>query len=508
MPVCPVLYLLIKTHKLSASDLASTDPSVYKVRPIISCVGGPTDRISWFLNLILVQLLNYVPAHLKNTTMFLDHLRNAQFDNTCVMESFDVNSLYTNVSNDSAMQAILELLTEHHANINMHGLSIAHVMALLSECLSCTVFRWSGNYFAQCRGLAMGQRLAPVLAIAFMAKIESPVLESRPLLYCRYIDDCFIICSTQSEMDRFFEMMNQQSEHIKLTRETPTQDWLPFLNVQINITGSNLRTKWYRKPSNKNILVHCFSAHPTRTKKAIIGNMFKTAAGVCSGSEEKQESLGLATTIAISNGYAPGGTRSWQRSNQTRKGHTSIPNKIQFCMPFISDDVSRATRLCLRRAELEDLVTIVEIPPMNLKHQLVRNRIYDRLCTTPDCVICPFGREGDCMRSCVIYMIKCRKCGEEYIGETARPLCVRIKEHLEGKSSSRTSTPLGCHRMRVHNGVDFEVETTILEFETEISARKTLEAFWIHVKNPKMNRKEECPTITNELLPYLEWCDI
>ncbi|EYC06864.1 hypothetical protein Y032_0073g743 [Ancylostoma ceylanicum] len=165
---------------------------------------------------------------------------------------------------------------------------------------------------------------------------------------------------------------------------------------------SNLRTKWYRKPSNKNILVHCFSAHPTRTKKAIIGKMFKTAAGVCSGSEEKQESLDLATTIAISNGYSPGETRSWQRSNQMRKGHTSIQNKIQFCMPFISDDVSRATRLCLRRAELEDLVTIVEIPPMNLKHQLVRNRIYHRLCTTPDCMICPFGREGDC-----IYMIKC-----------------------------------------------------------------------------------------------------
>ncbi|EYC22134.1 hypothetical protein Y032_0017g3171 [Ancylostoma ceylanicum] len=435
--------------------------------------------------------------------MFLDHLRNARFDETCVMESFDVNSLYTNVSNDSAMQAVLELLTEHHESIQLHGLSIADVMALVKECLSCTVFRWSGNYFAQSRGLAMGQRLAPVLAIAFMAKIEAPILESRPLLYCRYIDDCFVICSTQNEMDRLFEMMNQQSEHIKLTRETPKQDWLPFLNVQIRISGGNLRTKWYRKPSNKNIIVHCSSAHPAQTKRAIVGNMFRTAVRVCSGSEEKHNSLGLATTIAISNGYAPERPHGWQRSKQTRKEHTNDKNKVQFCMPFISDEVSRATRLCLRRADLEDLVTIVEIPPRNLKYQLVRNRIYDRLCTTPNCTICPFGREGDCMKSCVIYMIKCRDCGDEYIGETARPLCVRVKEHLEGKSSSRTSTPLGCHRMRVHDGVDYEVETTILQLETEISARKTLEAFWIHVKNPKMNRKEECPTITNELLPLI-----
>ncbi|EYC14629.1 hypothetical protein Y032_0040g314 [Ancylostoma ceylanicum] len=236
--------------------------------------------------------------------------------------------------------------------------------------------------------------------------------------------------------------------------------------------------------------------------------MFKTATKVCSGSEEKGESLGLAHAIATSNGYSPRGPRSWQRCTQTRNKNANIDNNVQFCLPFISDEVSKATRLCLRRANLESLVTIVELPPNNLRRQLIRNRIYDRLCTTSDCVVCPFGREGDCMRSCVIYTIMCRKCGDEYVGETARPLCVRVKEHLEGKSSSRSSTPLGCHRALAHNGVDYEVQATILTYETEISARKTLEAFWIHVENPKMNRREECHTISSELLPYLTLCNI
>ncbi|EYB91262.1 hypothetical protein Y032_0208g2083 [Ancylostoma ceylanicum] len=211
--------------------------------------------------------------------------------------------------------------------------------------------------------------------------------------------------------------------------------------------------------------------------------MFKTAAKVCSGSEEKGESLDLAHAIAISNGYSPREPRSWQRCTKIRKKNANIDNNVQFCLPLISDEVSKATRLCLRRANLECLVTIVELPPNNLRRQLIRNRIYDRLCTTSDCVVCPFGREGDCMRSCVIYMIKCRKCGDEYVGETARPLCVRVKEHLEGKSSSRSSTPLGSHRALAHNGVDYEVQATILAYETEISARKTLEAFWIHYKS-------------------------
>ncbi|KAK6744832.1 hypothetical protein RB195_011507 [Necator americanus] len=86
-------------------------------------------------------------------------------------------------------------------------------------------------------------------------------------------------------------------------------------------------------------------------------------------------------------------------------------------------------------------------------------------------------------------MISCEQCGDEYIGETARPLCVRIKEQLEGKKKSCDSTALGGHRVRCHNGEDFEVKITISEREPGIAARKT---------GPKMNRKEESLCITRE----------
>ena len=303
-------------------------------------------------------------------------------------------------------------------------------MTLLKECLSCTVFKWSGKHFAQTRGLAMGQRLAPVLAIAFMAKVESPILSRFPMLYCRYIDDCFVICSTQEEMDKCFELLNLQSEHIRLSREKPRQNWLPFLNVEVCITGGSYRTRWYRKPSNKNIIVHCSSSHPAQTKRAVVRNMFRTAIGVCTGREEKQYSISKARDIAVSNGYTPSGSFDRRQGRNTQRAtHSgnSVQEKITFCVPFISDEVSKAVRLCLRRSDLDSLVTMVEIPPDNLKSQLVRNRLYDRACTTPNCVICIWGRPGDCMSSGVVYMISCCDCGEEYIGETARPLCVRVK---------------------------------------------------------------------------------
>ncbi|VDM58236.1 unnamed protein product [Angiostrongylus costaricensis] len=60
-----------------------------------------------------------MPAHLTNTQMFLDRLRNARPNSAYVVESFDVTALYTNVSNDSAIQAINELLIQHEGAIRL-----------------------------------------------------------------------------------------------------------------------------------------------------------------------------------------------------------------------------------------------------------------------------------------------------------------------------------------------------------------------------------------------------
>ncbi|VDM62607.1 unnamed protein product [Angiostrongylus costaricensis] len=73
----------------------------------------------------------------------------------------------------------------------------------------------------------------------------------------------------------------------------------------------------------------------------------------------------------------------------------------------------------LRKSGLENYVTIIDIPPNTLRRQLVRNRLYDRLCSSENCMICPNGRDGDCMS-------------------------------------------LGTHRAQKHNGDDFEVNVRIL----------------------------------------------
>ncbi|VDL65011.1 unnamed protein product [Nippostrongylus brasiliensis] len=187
---------------------------------------------------------------------------------------------------------------------------------------------------------------------------------------------------------------------------------------------------------------------------------------------------------------------------QIEKGGSKIP----FSIPFISDEISADIRKCVLKADLQDVVRIVEIPPATLRKQLVRNRLYDRSCSTPSCVVCAHGKVGDCTTTGVVYLITCQSCKEEYVGETGRPLCVRVKEHLDGLRRGTLSTPLGEHKVRRHEGLPIEVAVSILAREPDVAARRTLEAFWIAARAPKINRKEECIAVTQELAPFADLC--
>ena len=66
---------------------------------------------------------------------------------------------------------------------------MSNIELLLQVCLSCNVFKFNDIYYQQFRGLAMGNRLAALLAIIYMDYIESRCITGDLILYKRYIDD-------------------------------------------------------------------------------------------------------------------------------------------------------------------------------------------------------------------------------------------------------------------------------------------------------------------------------
>ena len=118
------------------------------------------------------------------------------------------------------------------------------------------------------------------------------------------------------------------------------------------------------------------------------------------------------------------------------------------------------------------------------------------------------GRVGDCAKAGVVYQLECLTCHNCYIRQTGRNLGVRLKEHLASKRRGTPAAPLGRHKTEVHGGNDYEVKCTILTYETEICARKLFEAAWISIKNPELNVKNECLSISSDLAPFISLCEL
>ncbi|KAJ1369589.1 hypothetical protein KIN20_031078 [Parelaphostrongylus tenuis] len=105
--------------------------------------------------------------------MLLDRLRKRKRPNDVyVMESFDVTALYT-VSNDSALQDTHELLIQHQEAVNMYGCRLSSTWSFkrVPELLNLQMVR--ETIITQMRCLAIGQRLAPSLAIALCVESGS-----------------------------------------------------------------------------------------------------------------------------------------------------------------------------------------------------------------------------------------------------------------------------------------------------------------------------------------------
>ncbi|VDP49879.1 unnamed protein product [Heligmosomoides polygyrus] len=160
--------------------------------------------------------------------------------------------------------------------------------------------------------------------------------------------------------------------------------------------------------------------------------MFHTAALLSSSDDLKSASMEMASRNALSDGYVP----------------DNMPKRD---LPFITDALSTQVRDCVRKAELDDLVRVVEIPLANPKAKL----------------------NGVSMTAHVI-LIPAWSARTEYIDETDRPLCVKVKEHVDGLGldKCKVSTPLGEHRLRSHSGAVVEIAVTILARDSDVAARK------------------------------------
>ena len=85
-PAPPRLYGLPKVHKEGTP-----------LRPIVSAIGSPTYNLAKYLTGILSPYVGLCAHHIKNSSEFVQTLSGIQLENTDLLVSLDVVSLFTRV---------------------------------------------------------------------------------------------------------------------------------------------------------------------------------------------------------------------------------------------------------------------------------------------------------------------------------------------------------------------------------------------------------------------------
>ena len=220
----PRVYGLPKIHKANTP-----------FRPIVSCVNTFAYDASAFLANILSPLTGNSDFTVTNSAHFTSVISSKKIQDHEIMVSFDVESLFTNVPIEGAVQAALRKLECDPTLADRTTLTPAQIADLLDFVLRSTYFQYNGSIYEQREGAAMGSPVSAVIANLYMETFEEQAIESapsKPKIWKRYVDDTFTILD-RDRVDNFLKHLNSQQPTIRFTMETENDNKIAFLDASV-----------------------------------------------------------------------------------------------------------------------------------------------------------------------------------------------------------------------------------------------------------------------------------
>jgi len=217
------------------------------LRIIVSSSGSPLHNLALFLHKILVKSLPPFFSHIKNSSQLLKKLTNLYVLDECCLASFDVVSLFTNVSTDM----VLEIIEEKWSYIEVHtNFPLSEFILSTRFVLQCTYFHFNNKFYKQTFGTFMGSP-QPVVADLMLQKLESTIFNNlmyKPIFYYRYDDIALSV--PLSQLNSLLDEFNSFHPRLNFTVEMGGGgDRLNFLDLTIIRKDNGLIFDWFRKPT-------------------------------------------------------------------------------------------------------------------------------------------------------------------------------------------------------------------------------------------------------------------
>nr|CAI5863910.1 unnamed protein product [Callosobruchus analis] len=184
------------------------------MRPIVSSINGPNDKLAKFITNILTLSYNIDNEfYIKDSFSFITFINDYKLPPGYVIVSFDVVSLFTNLPLD----VIIESLTRNWNLISQHCHSVIDVfLQILKFIFESNCFVFDGKYYKQIFGTPMGSSISPILVNFVLDDLVRSVLLDLnfniPFIK-RYVDD-LLLALPEDKIDHVLTVFNSYNTNI------------------------------------------------------------------------------------------------------------------------------------------------------------------------------------------------------------------------------------------------------------------------------------------------------
>ena len=178
----------------------------------------------------------------------------------------------------------------------------------------------------------------------------------KPLLYRRYVDDCFLLFKSLNHVPLFLDYLNRQHPSISFTFELEKDGKLPFLDFEIFRSNGKFSTSVYRKPTFTGLFTNFHSFIPLAYKRSLVSCLLHRIFNLCSTYENFYAQLEVVRKLFNLNGFPSHMfdhlvRRFLDNMFDPKPTLYTVPKKIvYFCLPFTGSHSlqirNQITRLC------------------------------------------------------------------------------------------------------------------------------------------------------------------
>ena len=502
-------YLLPKIHK--NKDLWPQPGLMPEGRPIVSDIDSETYRVSEMIDHYINPLASKHKSYIKNTYDFINKLKDLTLPDNILLVTGDITSLYTNMNINRSINCVKKAFQD---NPDIHRPD-EYIIKLLEISMKNNDFEFYGKTYLQIMGTAMGKRFAPALANLYLIDFDEQAMNGfrvKPLLFFRYLDDIFALWQGDIESLKEYEkFLNSLIPDIKIKLEFSPKE-INFLDTTIYISENKLLTKIYFKDTDTHQLLHKDSFHPKHTFRGLLRSQFIRFKRISSTKIDYESSSKILISVLRHRGYSFTEMKRikddiWYNylENKTILDNRDIlPITIDYCS--INTQLGRDLKGIINQDNFlkKGRVLIAYRNSKNLQQILIRSKLTKNAengeftgCGEARCKLCrihacdtstftsnhynkKFNVKGkvNCKSSNVVYLITCRKCGVQYVGETSRALKDRMSDHRSAIKLKK-NTPIGLHfNQDNHSFLDLKMTGIEIMQNNNETERKNKEGFW------------------------------